>query len=336
LPLGSTLGSGSNEPVVGLASVPTPRSTPSPLVVTSPSPPTALLGAAYSMVLGASGGTAPFVWTIASGSLPPGLDLSPTGKITGIPSSAGEFTMTARVSDASTPTPQTASTTFSVQVLPSSAPLGQSESLSQSSNWSGYVAGNGPFTAVSGTFSVSSLAASSASTDCMAEWVGIDGGVSGDNSVIQAGIEAFPDVGSPNSTLYESFWETYPAPPVLISSVLVSAGDKVTVNIGQISDARWAITLTDDTNGETFSTDPTYGGTGSTAEWIVEAPGDHLTLAPYGPFVDFSDLRVSGANSTMDEMEMVQNGDPQPVSTPSILTSRGFNVAYGSAAPPPP
>jgi hypothetical protein len=329
------LGSSSHQAVVAIASVPGLRLPSSPLAITSSPPPTALLGATYSMSLIASGGTAPYGWTVASGSLPGGLSLSSSGRITGVPDSSGTFTFTVRVSDASTPTPQSATAMLSIRVLPSSAPVDQSSLLYQSSNWSGYVAGGGPFTAVSGTFSVSSLAAGSAPGDAMAEWVGIDGGISGDNSVIQAGIEAFPDPGSPHSTLYESFWETYPAPPVVITSVLVSAGDLVTVNIGQTTLTTWSISLSDTTNGETFTTNAAYSGTGSTAEWIVEAPGDHLTLAPYQPLVSFSGLRVSRLNSTMEEMDMVQDGAAGSVSTPSILTSRGFTVAYGSTAPPP-
>jgi len=51
--------------------------------------PPATTGAAYSHVLQAAGGSTPYSWSIASGSLPAGLTLSSAGVITGTPSTAG-------------------------------------------------------------------------------------------------------------------------------------------------------------------------------------------------------------------------------------------------------
>jgi hypothetical protein len=119
--------------------------------------------------------------------------------------------------------------------------------------------------------------------------------------------------------------------------VSVAAGDEVTVTIGQINGAEWGITLTDDTNGESFTTDQTYTGPGSSAEWIVEAPtlnGSLTTLAPFSPAVTFSDLRFVGTETTLTELVMLQYG--VQVSTPSALDSNGFNVAYGGIAPAAP
>jgi Putative Ig domain len=59
---------------------------------------------AYNASLGATGGTAPYTWTIASGDLPAGLTLSTSGTISGTPTSAGLANFTVQVSDsASTP-----------------------------------------------------------------------------------------------------------------------------------------------------------------------------------------------------------------------------------------
>lgn len=56
---------------------------------------------AYLESLSAIGGTSPRIYTILSGALPPGLQLSPaTGTITGIPTTNGSFTFTCRVTDA--------------------------------------------------------------------------------------------------------------------------------------------------------------------------------------------------------------------------------------------
>ncbi|MEX2264377.1 MAG: putative Ig domain-containing protein [Bryobacteraceae bacterium] len=53
----------------------------------------------YSANLRASGGTPPYSWSKTTGTLPPGLDLDSGGRITGIPTSAGNYQFGAEVSD---------------------------------------------------------------------------------------------------------------------------------------------------------------------------------------------------------------------------------------------
>jgi hypothetical protein len=55
--------------------------------------PAAAEGETYSHTLQATG-DAPILWSLAEGSMPPGLDLSGDGRITGAPSAAGAFTFT--------------------------------------------------------------------------------------------------------------------------------------------------------------------------------------------------------------------------------------------------
>ena len=50
--------------------------------------------------LAANGGTQPYTWSIASGSFPPGLGLSPGGYVTGTPSAAGQFSFRVKLADA--------------------------------------------------------------------------------------------------------------------------------------------------------------------------------------------------------------------------------------------
>lgn len=58
---------------------------------------------AYSQTLTQSGGTAPYTWTVSSGSLSPGLTLTgATGVISGTPTTAGLSNFTVRVADANT------------------------------------------------------------------------------------------------------------------------------------------------------------------------------------------------------------------------------------------
>jgi hypothetical protein len=58
-------------------------------------------GTAYNQTLTASGGVAPYTWSIASGALPANLSLNPaTGAITGTPITSGTFSITFRITDA--------------------------------------------------------------------------------------------------------------------------------------------------------------------------------------------------------------------------------------------
>jgi hypothetical protein len=61
----------------------------------------ATVGSAYSQTLSATGGSSPYTWSVASGSLPAGLNLSAAGVITGTPlSNAKNSSFDARVTDA--------------------------------------------------------------------------------------------------------------------------------------------------------------------------------------------------------------------------------------------
>ena len=61
------------------------------------------VGVAYSQSLSGSGGTAPYgSFTLASGSLPPGLSLGSGGTVSGTPTAAGTYTFTVSAQDSST------------------------------------------------------------------------------------------------------------------------------------------------------------------------------------------------------------------------------------------
>ena len=60
--------------------------------------------AAYQATLTASGGSAPYLWSLSSGTLPAGLSLtSATGEISGSASKTGSFSFTVQVQDSSSP-----------------------------------------------------------------------------------------------------------------------------------------------------------------------------------------------------------------------------------------
>jgi hypothetical protein len=86
------------------------------LAITTTSPlPTGTVGGNYSQTLTATGGTAPLSWTVATGTLPPGLTLNSTGQITGTPTTAATSNFTAQVKDVNG---ATASKTFALAVNP--------------------------------------------------------------------------------------------------------------------------------------------------------------------------------------------------------------------------
>lgn len=78
-----------------------------PLSVTTTSLASGQTSTAYSATLSATGGVAPYSWTVKSGTLPAGLSLSAAGVIAGTPTTAGAANVTVQVSDSET-MPQTA------------------------------------------------------------------------------------------------------------------------------------------------------------------------------------------------------------------------------------
>jgi hypothetical protein len=73
-------------------------------------------GITYLAEIDASGGTSPYTWSLATGSLPPGLTMQPsTGVISGNPTSQGIFTFTVAVRDSS-PTQQTQTQSLTIAI----------------------------------------------------------------------------------------------------------------------------------------------------------------------------------------------------------------------------
>ena len=61
----------------------------------------AIEGSTYEVSLVAAGGQRPHDWQVVGGVLPPGLSLSSSGQISGIPQVAGQFSFSVRVADGS-------------------------------------------------------------------------------------------------------------------------------------------------------------------------------------------------------------------------------------------
>ena len=103
-------------PARGSGPSPKPTAPPTePLAVASASMPAGEVDAPYAMALKSSGGgAASKTWSVNGGQLPPGLELSPDGRIAGTPTAAGTFSFSVAVHDGTT----SASKTFSVAIAP--------------------------------------------------------------------------------------------------------------------------------------------------------------------------------------------------------------------------
>ncbi len=96
------------------------------LIVTTTSLPPATAGTAYSATLFAIGGTAPYSWSLASGTLPTGITLlQSSGSLSGTTSQTGQFSFTVQVVDSSSTklnATQPLTLTVGASVSPSTAP----------------------------------------------------------------------------------------------------------------------------------------------------------------------------------------------------------------------
>nr|WP_284694742.1 Ig domain-containing protein [Geomonas sp. Red32] len=84
------------------------------MTVSTSTLPAGTVGTAYSQTLTATGGTSPYSWSVTTGTLPAGLNMS-SGVISGSPTTAGTSTFTVQVTDSSSPA-QTATKSLSIQV----------------------------------------------------------------------------------------------------------------------------------------------------------------------------------------------------------------------------
>jgi len=193
------------------------------------------------------------------------------------------------------------------QKAPSAAVVESNLALSQqpsntyySSNWSGYVDFSGATSYGSTSFyyivndMVVPVAQQKPGTctggwDWGSEWNGIDGWGSPD--VLQAGVEfdAYCS-GSTKAAYYSAWYEWYPYGEVRISSLPVTAGDDIFVEVWHTSSTQGYAYIVNENTGSYvdigFTAYPGYPLKGNSAEWVVEAPTVGGSLATLTDFTD--------------------------------------------------
>ena len=220
--------------------------------------------------------------------------------------------------------------------------------VSDSTNWSGYAVTGTSFTSAKGSWTIPTVNCTKTPNTYSSFWVGIDGWTS--STVEQTGTDSDCSGKSPS---YYAWYEFYPAGSVLISSVPVSPGNKISATV-TYSGTEFTITITNESTGKSFSKSSRVSGAQRTsAEWIAEAPcctrsGGILPLADFGT-VDFGDdyTGVSGTNdatdstvtgpigsfgSTVNEAVMVNGSTGANEAVPSGLSTDGssFTVTWDS------
>ena len=210
-------------------------------------------------------------------------------------------------------------------------------SASHSSNWSGYVASGGSFTAVSASWVVPQVSATSTGAD--ATWVGIGGLRT--NDLIQAGTQAEVSGGQAR---YSAWVEMLPQASRTVS-LSVAAGDSVTVSITQAPSGEWTIAMKNDTTGQSYTTTVRYASTNASAEWIQEAPSSGRGVVPLD---NFGTIRFTNASAVRDGQRLglaqlgaraiaMINGQGQVTAQPSQLDAdgSGFSVTRTNASSNP-
>lgn len=235
-------------------------------------------------------------------------------------------------------------------------------------NWSGYAVSVSDVTSVSGTFTVPTVSGPATvgglSTD-VSVWVGIDGYTSG--TVEQTGVSGSIDPKT-NTVSYYAWWEMYPRSSTKIRAFSVSHGDHVTASVSYLSGGSFKLSISDLTNGASFTTTARapQGGPGvaqrNSAEWVVERAATiykgYLTILPLATFdsatftsesfavsngspttlqdavTNYSEYSGAGTPPTQpywENMVMVgldSSGNPYPLVTTSAVSSGVFTVVF--------
>jgi len=285
---------------------------PSPLAIETPSPlPNGTVGKAYSIPLRAQGGQTPYVWTVSTGNVPPGLQVGSSGSLTGTPTQAGNYSFTLTVNDA---TGQTDSVTYAIVIVSafsittSSLPAGTvgvaySAQINVTPTTGPYTFSVSPSTPLPGGLSLSAASTTPAST------------LSGTPTT--AGNFTFTIIAadSANHTANQSYTVTIAAPPITVTPTSLPNGTLGTPYSEQLTAAGGA-------GGYVFTV-----GSGALPAGITLSSAGLLSGTPTaaGAF-SFAVSVADSKQATASQNYQLRISTP-PVSTPTV-------TGVGSTAPP--
>jgi hypothetical protein len=199
-------------------------------------------------------------------------------------------------------------------------------------NWSGYAVTGSTFTGVKGSWIVPASTCPSGD-QFAAFWVGIDG--FSDETVEQTGTDS--DCDGANKPSYYAWYEFYPAPSFVITSLTITPGDTMSATV-TYNGTEFTTTITDETTGKSFTKSATvHGAQRSSAEWIAEAPcctsgGGILPLADFGTVLFGKDSTgVTGSNEADMAGTIGLIGSFANISAITMQSSNGALEAVPSA-----
>jgi hypothetical protein len=237
--------------------------------------------------------------------------------------------------------------------------LGQVDDLKNtvgSLNWGGYAAATSfssptaEVSTVNASWIVQAVSKSSTAT-YSAQWTGIGGYFSTDDSLIQLGTESdyYQDAAH-----YYAWIEMLPASEQVVSSLTIHPGDRIDARILPGSAANtWVLTLADVTTGKSYSATETYTSSKLSGEYVEERPEicspfscSLTSLADFGVSdygLDYTSqagtnyLTVNGANEKLgsepfQNIIMYANNGKTEIAVPSSLSADGtsFTMTYES------
>lgn len=183
-----------------------------------------------------------------------------------------------------------------------------------STNWAGYADTGSTFSKASGQWNVPTI---TDQTGMVAQWVGLDG--ANNQFVEQIGTWEISRPTSQGQILnYFAWYEMYPLSNIQIYSINVSPGDNISASVTG-SSGSFDLSLTDLSNGQSFTTTQTSAGPSVSAEWVNEVFIGQ-TPAAFDP-IHFIDTNTSAKSTFSQESISVPN-----VESPSQMVNNSFTI----------
>jgi hypothetical protein len=196
-------------------------------------------------------------------------------------------------------------------------------------NWDGYVVTGTDFTSAKGSWIVPASTCSKSPNAYASIWLGIDGW--SDGTVEQTGTTNFCNK---TTASYYTWYEFYPAATVVISTIPVKPGDKMSAEI-TYKNSEFTLEITDETTGKTFSvTKAVSGADRSSAEWITEAPSVVTGITNLADFtkVEFGD-DYTGIAGTNEATDSAHSGTIKAFGTSIVKVTQIDFLNYTESAP---